>query len=219
MSSPRRRSRRGWRCTSSSSSATSSASRPSSEFGCDPILDRFGAKLFQAADLGPCERLVGEVGERRAAPQRQSSAKLVHGERRVSRGQGRPAVCQLVLEALQIELAVLEAQLIAGRPRHQQTAGLARGPIRLERLPQPRHRHLQRLRGVLESSLPPELLDQAVPGDHLVGVQQQQRQQRPLLGPPERERPIAVEYLQRPQDPEVHQSSPHGDRNRPVTRP
>ncbi|MBA3261287.1 MAG: hypothetical protein H0T69_02190 [Thermoleophilaceae bacterium] len=70
------------------------------EVGGDPILECRAAKLFQPADLGLRERLVAEIGERRAAPQRESTCELVRGEGRVAGGQGVPPASRLVLEAL-----------------------------------------------------------------------------------------------------------------------
>ena len=42
---------------------------PESEVGLEPPLERLQAELFEARNLGLRERLVGEVGERRPAPE------------------------------------------------------------------------------------------------------------------------------------------------------
>ncbi len=44
---------------------------PEREVGLDPLLERDGAQLLEPGDLGLRERLVEEVGERRAAPERE----------------------------------------------------------------------------------------------------------------------------------------------------
>jgi hypothetical protein len=67
--------------------------------------------------------------------------------------------------------------------------------------------NLNRLGGGCGRTLPPKLVDQLVGADRLVGVQQQQRQQRPLLAPTKRERAALVEDLERTEDAEVHASA------------
>ena len=60
----------------------------------------------------------------------------------------------------------------------------------------------------------PELVDQAVGGDDLVRVQQQDRQQRALLDPAERERAIVLGHLERAKEPEFHLGHLPGRRDR-----
>jgi hypothetical protein len=44
---------------------------PEGELGIDPLLDRSQTQLLEPRDLALGERLVGEIGERGAAPERQ----------------------------------------------------------------------------------------------------------------------------------------------------
>ena len=50
------------------------------EVGVDARLERGQAEFLEAADLGLGERLVGEVGERRSAPQAESLAQKARGQ-------------------------------------------------------------------------------------------------------------------------------------------
>ena len=71
MSCARRCSRSGWWATRSSSSPTISAWRPQREVGLDPRLERGQSLLLEPRDVVLGERLVLEIRQRRAAPQRQ----------------------------------------------------------------------------------------------------------------------------------------------------
>ena len=57
-----------------------------------------------------------------------------------------------------------------------------------------------RLRGLLR----PQLLDQPARRDDLVRVEQEQREQAALPLPAQIERPISVQHLERPENPELH---------------
>ena len=60
--------------SATSSSATSAWWRTESELGVDSLFDRRQPQLLEALDLGPRERLVGEIGERSATPERERLA-------------------------------------------------------------------------------------------------------------------------------------------------
>ena len=47
------------------------------EVGVDPLLEHGEAALLEARDLGPREVVVGEIGQRRPAPQRERLAQLL----------------------------------------------------------------------------------------------------------------------------------------------
>ena len=91
----------------------------------DPPLERRESKLVQPPDRRLRERLVGEVGERRPAPERERFAESLSRGRRL----GTVRLPQQAGEAVEIELVGLDAQHVAGRPRLE--------PVRLraERLP------------------------------------------------------------------------------------
>src|SRR5512136_757333 len=59
----------------------------------------------------------------------------------------------------------------------------------------------------------PELVEQPIGGHLLVGMQEQEGEQRTLAGTPETERPSSARNLDSAQDPEFHSASKRGDRN------
>ena len=74
----------------------------------DAVLERRDPQLLQPRDLGLEGRLVGQVGERRPAPQRE---RLVQQRRRGGRVGGRAALGRESLEAEEVELVVVDPQL------------------------------------------------------------------------------------------------------------
>jgi hypothetical protein len=59
--------------------------------------------------------------------------------------------------------------------------------------------------------LAPQVVYQSLRRDQLIRVQQQHRQQRPLLSSAKRQRAVVLDHLERAEEPEVHGSSrPHG---------
>ena len=170
------------------------------EVGVDAVLERHEPQLLQAPDLGLAERLVGEIGERAPAPERERLAQ--RARRRVGVA-GRARGRQQALEPVQVEPVLRDPQLVARRAGHEDAVAVA-GRGRLEHPPEPRDRHREGLQRVAPPRAGPELLDQPFAGHRLAGVQQQQRQQRPLLDAPDGELPAADPRLERPQDAEFH---------------
>ena len=85
------------------------------EVGVDPLLERLEPQLLEPADLALGERLEGEVGERRATPERQRLAKL-----RGSLGRVRaPRLGDEPLEPAEVEAVGVDLQDVARRPRHE----------------------------------------------------------------------------------------------------
>src|SRR5262249_25767656 len=69
---------------------------PERQIGIDALLEHRQPELLEARDLDLRERLVGEVGERRASPERQRLVQAV-----------RIAACDELLESLEVELTRL----------------------------------------------------------------------------------------------------------------
>ena len=92
------------------------------EIGVDPLLERRPAQLLEPRDLGLRERLVGEVGERRAAPQRQRPPQRRGG----AVGIGALRLADELLEAREVELRPVDLQGVAGRRGSR--AGRRRAP-------------------------------------------------------------------------------------------
>ena len=165
------------------------------ELRVDVVLERGEARLLEVAGGVLRPRLVLEVGERAAAPQRERLGQVRLGSREVCRREG--AAARLVQRR--------EPVGVQPRARVDDVAGRPGGDdrVRLERAPQAGHVGLQRHRGVRRRPLAPQRVDQPVGGHHLAGVDQQQCEHRPLAGAAERARPVAVMHLERSEDPEI----------------
>ena len=96
-------------------------------------------------------------------------------------GKGAPPLLDQPLEAVQVELLGLETQAVAGGAALEEPGGSAGGPVRLEQLTQLRDVDLKRLGGGRRRPLAPKLVDQARTGERFVRVQQEEREQGPLL--------------------------------------
>jgi hypothetical protein len=172
---------------------------PARQLGVDARLKRRPPQLLQAANLDLREPLVREIGERRPAPECERLAQRPRGRGRVAVAVAR--LGQQRLEALEVKLARLDAQQVTRRPRDH--------TLLTQLLAQPRHIHLDALGDRDRRCLSPQLVDQPVGADDLVGVQQQDGQERPLLTAAERERRPVLDNLQWPKHSELHHDRAH----------
>jgi hypothetical protein len=157
------------------------------EVGVDPLLERAEAQLLELRRVRPGEGLVGEVGQRRPAPQRKRLAQ----PRGRGRGIGVGRLRDQRLKTGQVELGRPDVEHIAGRAGHQ--------PAVAELLAHARDVDLDALRHRGRRRLAPHLVHEALGRDDVVGIQQEHRQHRTLLAPAEREHPVVVvDDLQRP---------------------
>jgi hypothetical protein len=101
-----------------------------------------------------------------------------------------------VLEAREVELPVLEPHRVPGRLRDDH--------ISPEHLAELRDVHLDRRRCSLRRLVAPELVDQAVTRNGLVGTEEQERQEPALLRAAELQDPALVLDFQRSEDAELH---------------
>ena len=168
----------------------------------DPQLLRIEPQLRQPGRLGTGELLVGELRERRPAPQ---SQRLVERLERVQPAAGPASLGDQALEAVGVGAA--GGEHVAGRPREQRR-------LRAEHATQPRHQDLHRVRGVGGLVVAPHGRGEAVDRHDLARVHQQHREQPAQAGrerwPPDR--------LHRPQHADVHDgnlSTSHRDLTAP----
>ena len=159
------------------------------KLGLDPLLERGKPQLAETSDRRLRERLIGEVGERRPAPQRERLAQLLHSRR----GIGAAGLGDEPLEAGDVELGRVDPQHVAGRAGEE--------PAVAELFAQPGNVALDDLCDRRRRRLPPQLVDQPLRRDDVVGVQQQDGEQRPLLAAAEHERTIVLDHLQRAKKP------------------
>ena len=162
------------------------------EIGVDALLERDEAQLLKSGDLRLQPPLVDQVGQRWAAPQCERLVQLARRRDRV--GQARLAAQPLKVR--KVELGRTDAQDVPRRPRVE--------PVRAQLRAQPRDIGLDALRGRRRRRLLPQVGEQAIGRDDLAGVQDQNREQRPLFDPSEGKRALAVDDLQRAEDAEVH---------------
>ena len=163
------------------------------QVGLDPVLERRQPELLQPGELRLKRWFEAEVVERRPPPQVERPVQGLGCGRGVL---SRSALRHELLEAVEVEPARLNAQLIAGLAGDQ--------GVRPDRLTQPGYGHLERLRSLPDPRFPPELVHEPVARDDLVRVKEQQRQKRPLPRAANRHRAIAVAYVEGAEDAEVH---------------
>ena len=150
----------------------------------DRALGRAQAQLVEAADLGRGERLVGDVGQRVAAPE---------GQRRT-----RLRSLDEALEAERVHLAVRELELIAAPAREDPRA------VFLEHPPQPRYVELDHLGSAGRRLLSPQSLGQTIGRDRAPELQREHRKNRPLLAGAQLDGPALEASLKRPQQLQIH---------------
>jgi hypothetical protein len=169
------------------------------QVGVDPLLHTDQAQLLKAGDLGLGERLVAEVGQRRSPPQGQRLGQRVGGLGGSPVGQGLATLGEQALEPAQVDLVGDGPEQVSRRPGHQ--PALRQGPA------EPRHGGLEGVGRPRGRVLAPQLDQDALAGQHLVGVQHQQGEHGPLASSPVRDQPPAVRQLQRTQEANLHRSS------------
>jgi hypothetical protein len=177
--------------------------------GLDQLLPRRHAQLVEPGDLALRERLIGEVRQRRPAPQRQRHLKRRRGALGAARGEFAPPLCEEPLEAMRVEALRIEPQLVAVLPCRDRRGRTVALPAR-ERLAQPGDVHLHRLGGAGRRTLPPQLVDQPIGTKRLIGMQHKQGQQRTLPAAAQPDHPTPVKGLERAKNAEVHASSESG---------
>jgi hypothetical protein len=169
----------------------------------DPPLECSQTQLLKPADHRLREGLVGEVRQRRTAPE---------SERVTQRG-GRDldlaaADCPRRLlhphfETRRVELSRIQVNQIARRPSLEKPAHGSRPVSRIKQLPQLRDMVAdlrdRRRRNLLPVQIACELLDR----NHTICVEQQHRQHTTLLGPSQPNRLGVREHLERAEDAEL----------------
>ena len=172
------------------------------ELGGDPFLDDGQAQLLETPDLGLGENLVSEVRQRRSTPERQRLTEQLGPFGRFAL----TGPSDESLEPQQVELFRLEPKPVAGRPGLEQ--------FRPDRLAELGDEVLERGPRRPRRALAPEELDQPLGRNHVVHVEQEQREQGSLLLSGQRYRHPVVEHLERPEDPEVPARDSRGARYR-----
>ncbi len=171
---------------------------PQPQVEIDPPLQHDHATFVQPGRGTPAG-VQRQVVQGRSAPQfecrpQREGGMLIGWPIRCRSGQRRGQL----LEPIHVQLTRTDPQQIPRWPSHQPQ------PVRTGRQhpPQPRDTSVQQTPRRGRRILPPQVGHQPLPRHHPVGVQQQQREQPPLLRAAQRDWPAVREHLQRPQDPE-----------------
>ena len=164
------------------------------ELRLDPLFEGSQVKLVEPARLRLCERLEGKVSQGRAMPELE---RVAQASGALARGCVAHLECE-PLEAARVDRVRRDAEHVAGRTGLEELGA--------EHPAQPRDAVLDVGRRRARRRIAPQLLDQRVDRDDLVGVDQQERQQRPLLGAAERQRFAGRDGFQRPQQAKVDRS-------------
>ena len=99
------------------------------ELRLDELLARGDPQLLEPGDLGLRERLVGEVGQRRAAPERERALERGGGRRRAARGELAPALARAAARSgAASSCSGLDGQRVAVLPRGERAARRPRAP-------------------------------------------------------------------------------------------
>ena len=166
------------------------------ELGVDALLESGQQDLLQPSggDLG--ERLMLEICERRATPERQGRALGLQGNRRLPSRKGVARLLRQPLEPLQVELFRRNVNQVSGRarldPRLLPEYLAQLGDLAV---------HLRRCRNGCAPSI--ELVGERIDRDHPVRIEQQDRERRALLRPAKLNRPRRSDDLERTQDPKL----------------
>ncbi len=177
--------------------SSSAASRSSSSRSTSMRANGSNARSASGLPRHSAERLAQALGGTLRRARRERAASLL--------GQ--------VLEALEIELAEADTQEVAGRARDENALVASALP---ECRAQARDVDLQRVGGARRRPLAPQLVDQRIRRDDLVGAKEEDRKQRALLATAERHLHSVVHSLERAEHPELHRA--RLERKRPEMR-
>ena len=147
----------------------------------DPLLDDEQPEFLEARDLDLGERLVGEVGERRPAPEVERGAQQLGGPRLLTRLERHATLVHDPREPVDVDAPRIQLARVA-----RGTCGDGRAP---ERLPQSRHVHLDRVRGGVGRVAGPEVVHEPIDRDDAPRLERQHGEEGTRRGSTERNRP------------------------------
>jgi hypothetical protein len=166
------------------------------QIGVDPILKRKESELFQPFCRAGPERFVEDVRQCWASPKVERGPKRIRGLSGSSSKQGLVAVSVEALEAVEVELAGLDAKQIA-RTTCQE-------PPFAERLAHARDGGVERMACARGRTFSPQAVDQAVTRDRFVRVEEKEGKQHALLRPTEGKLTAVLQHLDGAENPELH---------------
>jgi hypothetical protein len=167
------------------------------QFQVDDLFARRQLQLGQPRRLRRGPARIGELRQRRAAPQRQALPVQPRSGRRIR------AACPLyeMGEADGVDALRIDVEQIAGPAGDDQRSVDAGGT---ESAAQLGHPHLQRVGRVAREVLAPQCVDQRRDGDHPAGSQRQHRQHLPFPAPGQGPELPIDDHLDRAEDADLH---------------
>ena len=173
---------------------------PEREIAVDPVHQRRQPQLVELCHLVTPVRLEQQPGEGRAAPERERFAQELGSRFELARSCALAGGRKELPHARDVELVGADPEPVATVCRRDRVA-----TVPGQHLPQLGDVDVDRLSGRGRRRLAPELVDQALARDELVRMQEQDRQDEPLLQPAQRDRLALVDHLERPEDPVLHE--------------
>ncbi len=169
---------------------------PERQLRLEALLPAGEPQLVEAARLERDEGLAREVGEGVSPPEGERPAVQRLGDPDVAVACGPPRIGEERLEARGVELAVLDPQNVAGRPRHE--AVLRQCATQL------RDVDAEHAVGGRRRLAVPQELDQRRPRHHRPRAKEKGGEQRTRPARAQLERPVVVDDLERAEHPELH---------------
>ncbi len=166
------------------------------ELGLEAVFQRRDVEFVEPCDLVLREPLVRQIRQRRAVPECKCRVQTVQRVGVITGRQGCPALGEEPLEAVAVELVGLEGEAVG--------AADSSNRVRRQLLAQGRDAVLQHLRRGRRRLVAPQLVDDHVPRQRHVAVQEQESEDSALSRAAERNPSLAVERLDRPEDAVVH---------------
>jgi hypothetical protein len=157
------------------------------EVGVDALLERVQTKFLESFTLAARPRLVREIRERWSVPEVERLCELASRDESA--------------EAFQVVVLRFDTKDVTVRRRLEARTSIG---VRSEEFPQSRNVDTEARAGFGRRVLVPNGIDQALSRHELVGVQQQDRQDRSLLSPTKSERLTGRGDLQRAEDAKLH---------------
>ena len=151
---------------------------PERQIRIDPFLERCEPQFLQPGDLRLGERLVGDLCQRWAAPKVKGLPQPVGRYGRIAGGKCLATAAEQGLEAVGVQLAGGDTQHVSA-VLGPQWAGFVGGAVR-QRAAHLRDGVLERLGSGRWRPGSPQAVDQAIPRDDLVAVQEEECEQRAL---------------------------------------
>ena len=166
------------------------------QVGVDAVFDRRGPRFFEPGDHRSRERIVGEVDERGAAPQRECVAQHVRGRLGVALVQGGAAFRREPVEPGRVERVAWQVEGVA--------TAACRDPVLPQRAPQARDVDLQVV-ARRDALAAPDVFEELVGRHRMSLCQREVDEQRARTRAADVDgNAVVVEHLERPQDPELH---------------